>query len=108
MKLIFAIVNDADAFNLTDELNEQGYQVTKLASTGGFLHSGNTTLICGVEDDKVEKVLNIIEDCSKSRRGFAPASTGFSMGDGYVQPPFEVKIGGATIFVLNVEQFRKV
>ena len=54
MKLIIAIVQDEDAPGLIEDLTEEEYRVTKLASTGGFLKSGNTTLLRGVEDEQVE------------------------------------------------------
>ena len=53
MKLVLAIVQDDDALDLIEELNDKGFRVTKLATTGGFLKSGNTTLMIGVEIDKV-------------------------------------------------------
>ncbi len=67
MKLIIAIVNDEDAIDVIDLLNEKGYRVTKLATTGGFLKSGNTTLMIGIEADKVDTVLSIIEETCKNR-----------------------------------------
>ena len=50
MKLIYAIVRDEDDSRVMGELNRHGFKVTKLATTGGFLRAGNTTLICGTED----------------------------------------------------------
>lgn len=108
MKLVMAIINDEDAFHLMDDLNERGFQVTKLASTGGFLRAGNTTIICGVEDDKVDTVVEAIENNCKSRKQYTSVSSGFSMGDNYAPLPIEVNVGGATIFVLDVDKFRKV
>ena len=48
MKLIMAIVHDEDSARLTTALNKAGIQVTKLASTGGFLRVGNSTMLIGV------------------------------------------------------------
>ena len=50
MKLIIAIVQDEDASRLISNLMNEGYGVTKLATTGGFLRAGNTTLLIGVDD----------------------------------------------------------
>ena len=47
MKLVVAIVQDQDAPNLVENLTEKEFRVTKLASTGGFLKAGNTTLLSG-------------------------------------------------------------
>ena len=51
MKLIIAIVQDEDASRLISSLMNEGYSATKLATTGGFLRSGNTTLLLGVDDN---------------------------------------------------------
>ena len=52
MKLVLAIIHDEDAQKLTTALNRSNFQVTKLASTGGFLRVGNTTMLIGVDSDK--------------------------------------------------------
>ena len=68
MKMIIAIVQDDDALDLVDELTERNFRVTKLATTGGFLKSGNTTLLMGVEKEKVEEIIDIIKSTCKKRR----------------------------------------
>lgn len=108
MKLIIAIVQDEDASRVVNELMQSGYGVTKLATTGGFLHSGNTTLLTGVESHKLQGALNIIEKLCKSRKQIASSPSPIGNGTGmYVPYPVEVMVGGATIFVLDIEQFKK-
>ena len=109
MKLIMAIIHDEDAFHIMDVLNEKGYSVTKLASTGGFLRAGNTTLICGVDNDKVDDLVSIIEKKCKGRRQITSInSSHMSATESYVPYPVEITVGGATIFVLDIETFKKV
>ena len=109
MKLIIAIVQDEDASRLISTLMSDGYRVTKLATTGGFLRSGNTTLLVGVEDEKLKNAMSIIEKVCKSRKQIATAPSPISGTTGvYVPYPIEVTVGGATIFVLDVEQFTKI
>ena len=109
MKLIIAIVQDEDASRLVSNLMSEGYSVTKLATTGGFLRAGNTTLLIGVDDDKFEGAMKVIERVCKSRKQIATAPSPMSGTSGvYVPYPVEVMVGGATIFVLNVEQFVKI
>ena len=105
MKLIVAIVQDQDAPTLIDELTEKEYRVTKLASTGGFLKSGNTTLLIGVEDESVDEVVDIIESTCKTREITTSLLTVSMPGDTYIPYPLEVKVGGATIFILDVEKY---
>ena len=111
MKLVLAIVQDDDAIDLIEELTVKDYRVTKLATTGGFLKSGNTTLMIGVEEKEVKNLINVIEDVCKRRKEMVPTSTPNTIGTNsgmYVPYPIEVEVGGATIFVLDVDQFYKV
>ena len=57
MKLIIAIIQDEDASEVISHLNEAKFQVTRLSTKGGFLRAGNTTIMTGVEDEKVEGAL---------------------------------------------------
>lgn len=109
MKLVIAIVHDDDSFELVEELNEKGFGVTKLATTGGFLKAGNTTLMIGVDKEKVDEAIGIIKDICKKRNEVIPASTPLVENNGmYMQYPIEVQVGGATIFVVDVDKFVKV
>ncbi|MDD7339475.1 MAG: cyclic-di-AMP receptor [Eubacteriales bacterium] len=108
MKLIVAIVQDQDVNALMDALTEKKYRVTKLSSTGGFLKSGNTTLLIGVEDDKVNEVKELVDHNCKTREITTSLLTVTMPGDTFVPYPLEVKVGGATLFVLNVEEFLRV
>ena len=108
MKLIIAIVQDEDASRLISQLMNDGFSVTKLATTGGFLKAGNTTLLIGVADDRLDGCLGIIESVCKSRTQIAPAPVTMGGASGlYASFPIEVTVGGATVFQLSVEQFRK-
>ena len=109
MKLIIAIVQDEDASRLVSSLMNDGYGVTKLATTGGFLRAGNTTLLIGVDDDRFQGAMSIIEKVCKSRKQIATSPTPVAgTASVYVPYPIEVMVGGATVFVLEVEQFIKL
>ena len=109
MKLIIAIVQDEDSARLVRGLMDAGYGVTKLATTGGFLRSGNTTLLVGVEDERFDGAMEVIEKVCKSRKKIATSPSPMSGATGvYVPYPIEVVVGGATVFVLNVEKFVKI
>ena len=107
MKLILAIVSDDDCAEVCSALTKDKFSVTRLATTGGFLKSGNSTLICGVEDEKVDTVINIVSQHSRKRTQIVPSSSSFDAGR-YGSYPIEVQVGGATIFVMDVEQFFKI
>lgn len=108
MKLVFAIVHDEDGSKVMEELNKNGFSVTKLCSTGGFLKAGNTTLLVGVEEANLETVMDVIKRKSKSRKQVINSSmTPNGMGGMFIPYPVEVVVGGATVFVLDVERFEK-
>ncbi len=108
-KMVIAIVHDNDAHNLMDNLASEGYQTTKMASTGGFLREGNTTFIIGTDEKHVEKVLDIINDnCKTRKRTIAPMSPVANSLAGYYTFPMDIQIGGATVFILDVEKFIKM
>ena len=108
MKLIIAIVQDEDASKLLSVLMQHGFGVTKLATTGGFLKAGNTTLLLGVDDNRTD---HLVESVCKSRKQISTVSSTVSGGisqNEYSSYPIEVTVGGATMFVLTVDQFLKV
>lgn len=108
MKLVLAIIHDEDAARLTTALNKEGFQVTKLASTGGFLRVGNTTMLIGVEEARLDKALSIIQERAHSKKQMTVANQPYATTpEGYVPYPIEVTSGGATVFVLDVDQFKK-
>ena len=107
MKLIFAIVNKEDSHAVSAKLTQAGFSVTKLATTGGFLMAGNMTLIIGTEDEKVDEVIHIISQYSKQRTEVVPSTATYGIGVTTAYP-LEVMVGGAIIFVTNVERFEKL
>lgn len=111
MKLIYAIVHSDDSASVTEELNKAGFSVTKLASTGGFLKRGNTTLLIGTEEEKVEDAIHIIkEECGERKQmSFDTVCGAESLAlASYLSVPVTVDVGGATIFVMDVERFEKI
>ncbi len=109
MKLIIAIVHDEDANKLIDELTGDHYRVTKLATTGGFLRAGNTTLLIGVQKEGVDRVIDIIKTNCQSRKkittSVSPVAGPTSV---YIPYPVEICVGGATVFVIDVENHIKI
>lgn len=105
MKMIIAIVQDQDLNPLQEDLTEKGFRMTNLASTGGFLRSGNSTLLIGVEEEKLEECLKTIEDNCKSREITTSVLSVTMPGDAYIPFPMEVLVGGATVFILDVVDF---
>ena len=107
MKMVLAIIDKDDASGVISNLSREGFSITRLSTTGGFLRSGNVTILVGVDDDRTQDVIQVIKEHSKSRSQQIPTIMGNEAS--YLSPiPVEVMVGGATIFVLNVEQFEKI
>ena len=104
MKLLIAIVNSEDAPAVLSELTAAGFSVTKLSTSGGFLRAGN---VIGMEEEKVKDALSVIEEFSSRRKQQVPVNSTY-IGDSLISVPVEVTVGGATVFVLDVEQFYKL
>ncbi len=111
MQLVLAIVQDEDADLLCERLNAQGFRITRIPTTGGFLARGNVTILAGVEDPHVEDLLAIIRATCQTRRGwvnpvpFSAEATHMPMP---VVTPLEVVIGGATVFSFPVKRFARL
>jgi len=108
VKLIIAVIQDKDVPKLMDALVRAGYSATKLASTGGFLREGNSTILIGVDDDEIENVLEIVKDNCRAREQLVTPITPVGPAESYVPYPVGVMVGGATVFVLPIERFVKV
>lgn len=108
MKLIIAVVQKDDASVLSSTLIENGFYVTKLSTTGGFLKIGNVTLLIGAKESEVEEIKSIIKSICKSREQIVSTPVTYSYTEGAdVTCDVSVKVGGATLFVLDVDEFEK-
>jgi uncharacterized protein YaaQ len=92
MKLVVAIVQDQDAGKVVDSLITSEFRVTRINAAGGFLRKGNAILMVGVEDEKVDEVIETIDQNSQTR----------PVGEG------GVTVGAGTVFVLKVGEFVRV
>ena len=109
MKLVMAVIQDADAASLMRALSDNAFDVTKLASTGGFLREGNTTLMLGVQSERMDELKALVRKTCRSRtRLVTPSVPMGEQGEGLVSEPLEVPVGGAVMFVLGVDEFVKV
>ncbi len=107
MKLIIAIMSNDDSPAVSSALTKEHFSVTRLATTGGFLRAGNTTLLIGVEEAQVDRALELIKEYSSRRTEYVPSVSTYDLGR-YANFPTEIQVGGATVFVLDVEQFIKI
>lgn len=107
MKLIFAIVNSDDSHAVSKSLTASGFYATKLASTGGFLSSGNTTFMICTDDEKVDDAIEAIKIKCHKRKQFVQSAASSGIGSSATFP-VEISVGGATVFVTDIERFEKL
>ena len=105
MKLIIAIVNNDDSSTVQSALTEGGFFVTKLATSGGFLKKGNTTFFVGTN---VDSAIEIIKANAKKRVEKEPTVPPTEMGEFFTPIMVDVLVGGATVFVVDVDRFEKI
>lgn len=107
MKMIYAIVSHDDSKAVQNALVKERFFATKLSSTGGFLSKGNVTFMIGCDDELVEKAIDVISEHSKTRKELVANSLVSEYGM-FSNNVLEVTVGGATIFVVDVCQFKKI
>lgn len=105
MKLILAIVQDKDSQHLQTKLVKGGFRATQLPSTGGFLKAGNCTFLIGVEEEKIDDVLEVIKKTCHTRSQFVTPTFMMPEAASSMTEPVEVQVGGATCFILPVDKF---
>lgn len=105
------MMHSEDVDETVEELNKENYWVTKLSTTGGFLKNKNVTLVIGTEDEKVPGAMKILKECAGARQ--AVKYTMSTMSSGNIGPgtnsmiPIDTKVGGCTVFVVDVDQYEK-
>ena len=108
MKLIVAIVQAYDTDPLLRNVTSAGFRVTRIQSTGGFLRAGNSTVLMGVEDDRVPECLELIQSSSRSRVEVVPDELETEIYEFTGADVHTVVVGGAVVFVLPVFRFERI
>jgi len=109
MKLIFAVVQGKDADNLRSALLDAGYRTTQINSAGGFLRESNATFLVGVDNDHVADVLRIVKQTCYTRTQYVnPLLPIMEPGEFYMPNPVEVQVGGAAVFICNVNRYERI
>ncbi len=103
-KLIVAIVHQERVDSLTTALSAAKMRLTTISTTGGFLKQGNATVLIGIEEERLEDALAIIKENCQKHKEWITAPALFEVDRSVQQPePVEIEIGGAVVFVLDVD-----
>jgi len=106
-QLAIATVSGAQANALTDRLTRDGFSVTHVDSTGGILYEATVSLLIGLNQARLSRLLEHIRECCHTRRRFIPAHVEAPLLE--IQPVLiEAEVGGATVYILDVERFEQL
>jgi len=106
-QLVIATVSGAQAGALTDRLTHDGFHVTQVDSSGGILYEATVSLLIGLNQAHLPRLLAHVRECCRTRRRFIPAHVEAPLLE--IQPVLiEAEVGGATVYVLDVERFEQL
>lgn len=108
MKLVVCIVHNRDKARVCDDLVAGGFKFTIIASTGGFLRDGNSTLLIGCESDQIDALMALVEtNCGTREQMLNAVPFDAGAAGAFLASPVKVPVGGAVVFVLPVERFER-
>jgi uncharacterized protein YaaQ len=106
-QLAIATVSGTQAGDLTDALTSDGFYVTQIDSSGGILYEATVSLVIGFDRVRLPRLLEHIRECCSTQKRFIPAHVEAPLLE--IQPMvIEAEVGGATIYVLDVERFERL
>ena len=102
--LLVATVLGGQAGLLTQIMREKGFRFTEVDSRLGFVQEPVTSLLVGLNRSELDNLLKLVRQYCPARLEYIPARLDASALQG--QPlMIEALLGGATLFVFEVEQF---
>jgi uncharacterized protein YaaQ len=108
MKLVLAVIQKEDEDALSDALEQENFGATRIGSSGGFLRTSNVTLMVAVEDARLDQVLNLMrQHCKRRTKHLSPMLPSLEARERFLGS-VPVEVGGATVFVLELERMEKV
>ncbi len=108
VKLVLAIINDYDVDRVLRSLTSAGLSVTRIASAGGFLRTGNVTIMVGVEDAELDQCLDLLAHAGARRVVASPQDPTLDYEDIGGHGIAAVSLGGMSVFVLKVERYERM
>lgn len=99
MKLLMLVVHNDDAHAVMNAMIKAGHRVTRLASTGGMLGEGNTTVFCGLPEDRLDETIALVSEVCR------PRDVDLQRGHPLFSEIRSVRMGGAVGFIVDIERF---
>lgn len=101
--LMAVVIQEADLENAMDSLSKLGFSVARFTSTGGFLSRRNVTLLIGVHEGRADIAIKALKQSCQQRVEFL--SSPLRGGTFPMPTPIQVTVGGATVFMFEVESY---
>lgn len=106
MKLVIAVVQGQDIGAVRRALPAASFRLTEVDSLGGFLRESNVTLLIGTQEARLPELWRILgENCLTRTEYISPFTPAYGPGDVFLPNPVEVQVGGAIVWVVDVERF---
>jgi uncharacterized protein YaaQ len=105
-KLVIVVIQGQDIGAVRRALPAAGFGMTEVDSLGGFLRENNVTLLIGTEESRLADLWRLLaENCLTRTEYISPFQPAYGPGDVFLPRPVEVQVGGATVWVVDVERF---
>ena len=108
MKLVVAVIQDYDTDTFLKAITAHNLMATRIASAGGFLRAGNTTVFMAVEDDEVALVKRLLSQCCRNRQDQSLAECVHFLDSDEFEHVVSSRIGGGVAFVARLSHFEKI
>jgi len=106
MKLVIVVIQGQDSAAVRRALPPAGFRLTEVDSLGGFLRENNVTLLIGTEEARLPELWRLLsENCLTRTEYISPFQPAYGPGDVFLPRPVEVQVGGAVVWILDIERF---
>ena len=110
-QLVIAILQKDDFEETSSELAQNGFFMTRLSSSGGFLRKENITIMIGVEENRLDELMELLKKTAGRREkvtfGMAASPMDIRHRGGATTAPIYVQGGGVTVFTLKMDDMHK-
>ncbi len=113
-KLLYVITSKKNSNKLTKALLKAGFHITVMEASGGFTKKKFSVIMLGLDENKVDEVVKLAKGCCQTHEAMTvnnvpiPTLGQEDLVQSQTTKTVEIKVGGATIFVVPLDEIRKV
>jgi uncharacterized protein YaaQ len=106
-RLMILTITGSQADPLMKHLNRDGVQFTVINSTGEMMQESALCLMIGFSHERLDALLDVVRTECHTYRKFIPTQS-LLPGELSGLPMVEAELGGARVYMLNVERFEQL